>query len=634
MIARYLLVLLAGLISVAHADLATLPLDQRPAWLARDGIVMAGSWEPLMFRIRRDGGEGYVPTPEQRATYECEQSPEMVAQLKSLGVNFVMMHCYKGGGLEAERESMQEAVRFAALCHDAGLRVGVYNFSGAFLWEPFFQERPEAKAWVLRDAAGADRTYGTAKYRYYWNRNHPDAQTFYHGLVRFAVEDVRADLLHFDNYHEGPGMDECSVQRFREHLLGNFTRGQLADLGVPDAASVLPVMSGPPDAPLRRVWLDFCAQSLAESYADLNRYARSLRNDILIECNPGGPGDRVNALLDHGRLLQGGEAFWDESRRIGVEGGRLSTRIQTYKIARAMNNMAFTYVTSPLEMAESMAFNLDCLGCICWFEYGKVVKAPGVEDPLDASTRDFVRFFHERRDLFRQASVVADVAVLRSYPSHAFAASEFADLTARVEQTLIEHPSAFQIIHEHQLGDLGKYRCLVLAGCVAMADRHLAQIRDYVGHGGRVVLVGDFATHREWMELRGHPVFESLPSNRVLRITPERDLLDALRRFLDGPPTLQVAAGPSPGVCAELTEQPGRRLVHLVNYRVAEPAESVSVNVRVPEGRRAVAVHLASPERAADLDVPFWEFEEFVLFEVPRIGVYEIAVVDFQESGV
>ncbi len=67
---------------------------------------MAGDWEPLLFRVRRDGGKGYIPTAQQCAAYEREHAPEMVARLKALGVNFVMMHCYKGAGLEAERESM------------------------------------------------------------------------------------------------------------------------------------------------------------------------------------------------------------------------------------------------------------------------------------------------------------------------------------------------------------------------------------------------------------------------------------------------------------------------------------------------------------------------------------------------
>ncbi len=64
------------------------------------------------------------------ADYRREHSPEMVDRLQAMGVNFVMMHCYKGAGMKAERESMEDAVRFARLCHERGLRVGVYVCSG------------------------------------------------------------------------------------------------------------------------------------------------------------------------------------------------------------------------------------------------------------------------------------------------------------------------------------------------------------------------------------------------------------------------------------------------------------------------------------------------------------------------
>jgi len=208
-------------VPLAPAEPLTLPEAKRPQWLAREGIVMAGSWEPLLFRVRRDGAPGYEPTPEQIAAYEREHSPEMIAALKAMGVNFVMMHGYKGAGLRAEARSMEDAVRFARLCREAGLRVGVYNFSGAFLWELFFREVPQARDWVVLDARGAPVTYGGAEYRYYWNRNHPDAQAFYRQLVRFAVEEMHADLIHFDNYAvlaPGPMPTRCgdSVNTWRD----------------------------------------------------------------------------------------------------------------------------------------------------------------------------------------------------------------------------------------------------------------------------------------------------------------------------------------------------------------------------------------------------------------------------------
>ncbi len=110
-----------------------------------------------MFRVRRDG-TSYEPTPDSEPLGARAQ-PGDVARLKALGVNFVMMHCYSGAGLDAERESMADAVRFSKLCHDAGFRVGVYNFSGASLWEPFFRENPQAKDWPVLDAQDKPVSY-------------------------------------------------------------------------------------------------------------------------------------------------------------------------------------------------------------------------------------------------------------------------------------------------------------------------------------------------------------------------------------------------------------------------------------------------------------------------------------------
>ena len=167
---------------------------------------MAGSWEPLYFRVRRDGAPDYTPTAEQRAAYQREHSLEMVARLKELGVNFVMMHCNKGGGLVWERESMDDAVRFARLCHDNGLRVGVYVSSATLLWDVFFKEVPAAKDWILLGPDGQPRTYGAAKYRYFWNRNHPDAAAYHRKIVELAINKIQADLNSLRQLHCRTGL--------------------------------------------------------------------------------------------------------------------------------------------------------------------------------------------------------------------------------------------------------------------------------------------------------------------------------------------------------------------------------------------------------------------------------------------
>ncbi len=625
---RQVVLLVLCLCSLIQAEVLTLPQNQRPSWLRRDGIVMAGSWEPLLFRVRRDGYDGYTPTAEQRDAYLREHSPEMIARLKDLGVNFVMMHCYKGAGLSAERQSMADAVKFAGLCHDAGLHVGVYNYSGAFLWEPLFKEIPRAQDWVLLDENGKPRTYGSATYRYRWNRNHPSAQVFYRKIVSFAVNEIKADLLHFDNYAIGPGRDNNSVQRFRQYLRDTFTLDQLKSMDIDDLDTVQPPMTGSPDNLLRRAWLEFTCRSLADSYHEMSRYARTLRNDILIECNPGGPGNRIRAPVDHGRLLQGGEAFWDEGREPGYRNGQLYTRIRTYKVARCMNNMAFTYTTTPLEMAESMAFNLDCLGCICWFEYAKIVAKPGSKEVVSDKLEPFIRFFHRHRDLFREAKVVADVAVLRSFPSQVFADSKYARLTYEVEQTLIDNHVCFQIVYSQHLDNLERYRVLVLPGCVALSDRHIKQIEKYVQSGGRVCIIGPAATHDEWMLPRVRPAFADLRDSQVIRISSDGDALGAIHQACDNEPTLSVHTGS--GLCSELTEQPGRRLVHLVNYRNNDPVKNVLVGVRLPAGYGVKSVLLRSPERGHDIDLLFEEDGDRVKFVVPKVSIYEIAIVQIK----
>jgi len=607
----------------AHAETLTLPRSKRPGWLQREGIVMAGSWEPLIHRVRRDGSKGYEPTPEQRAAYEREHSPEMVAKLKALGVNFVMMHAYKGYGLEAERESMADAVRFAKLCHKAGLHVGVYNYSGAFGWELFFRERPDARDWLITDQSGKPISYGSTSYRYFWNRNHPAAQAFYRDIIRFAVRDIRADLLHFDNYGCGPGFDPCSVKRFRKYLDRTFSARERKAGGIPNLKTVYPPMDSAPNDFLRRAWKNFTCQSLADSYTDMTRYARSLRKDVLVDCNPPPPGDRIRHPVDHGRILPNGDAFWNEAITPGYSNGVLTSHIRTYKIGHAYDNPVFGYTRSPVEAAEAMAFNLDCLGCICWFEYGKIVRMPGSSEPISTHLLPFIRFFNSNRDLFRDTTPIADVAVLRSFPSQVFAGAKWPELTGRVEQALIEKRTPFQIVYDSQLANLRRYQVVVLAGCVAMSDRQIKLLIRHVTSGGHLCVIGPVATHDEWFRPRATPGLHGIPCDSIKEFPEDTDFATAVKKSCGGRYSFSVKA--PPGLCAELTEQGGRRLVHLVNYRPDTPATNVVVHLQLPRGQDVESVWLASPEREGRTEVPFKQNGDFVTFEVSEVNVYEVA---------
>jgi hypothetical protein len=603
----------------------TLPLDRRPEWLQRDGVVMVGSWEPLLFRVRRDGSDGYTPTAQQRADYDREHSPEMIAEFKKLGVNFVMMHAYKGFGLLAERESMEDAANFAKLCRQSGLHVGVYASSGTLGWELFFKEQPQAKSWILLNEKGGPIPYGSAKYRYYFNRQHPELVKYQQDLIRFAVENIQADLLHFDNYCIGPGTDPESVRSFRDYLRRTLAPSQLDQMGI-DLETVKPPTSESPDGPLKYCWRDFSCQWLADSYCDLSRYARSLRNDILMECNPGGVLSRIEPPMDHGRLLSGGEAFWDEGTEPGYRENKLHSRIRTYKVGRMMKNAVFSYTRTPLEAAESMAFNLNCLGCIGWFEYGKLVAYPGSTEPISKELTPYTHFFNTRRDLFQNTQVLADVAVWRSFASQVFADRSSAQLTSDVEERLIQERIPFQIIYDPQLKDLNRYQALILAGCVAVSDAQLEYLREYVRSGGHLCMIGDVATHDQWMNLRKSNPFADFPSDQLVRIEPANDWLAAVRQDCGGEWTISVNA--KPGVCMEVLAQPNRRLVHLVNYRSDGTANDIAVRLKLPQATIVRNVVLTSPEGKDDMELAFTQKEGSVAFTVPTLKTYEIAIVN------
>ena len=71
-------------------------------------------------------------------------------------------------------------------------------------------------------------------------------------------------------------------------------------------------------------------------------------------------------------------------------------------------------------------------------------------------------------------------------------------------------------------------------------------------------------------------------------------------------------------------------MVHLVNYRDDGPVEKIRVRLALPPGKTAWEVKLASPEHDADISLPLSEEPGAVTFTVPKVSVYEIAVVSMK----
>jgi hypothetical protein len=198
-------------------------------------------------------------------------------------------------------------------------------------------------------------------------------------------------------------------------------------------------------------------------------------------------------------------------------------------------------------------------------------------------------------------------------------------LTYRAEQSLIDNHVPFQIIYDHHLDDLERYRALVLAGCEAMSEVQIKHVERYAQAGGKVCMAGAAGTHDEWMLPRKQKAFDGLSGSGIERLAEEADVTAAVRRLCGADLSLSLRA-PS-GVGVELTQEPGRRLLHLVNYWTDKPAHDVGVSLRVPASRGVKSVVFVCPMQADDVRLPFEVRAGRVEFTVPSVDIYGIVVV-------
>jgi len=117
----------------------------------------------------------------------------------------------------------------------------------------------------------------------------------------------------------------------------------------------------------------------------------------------------------------------------------------------------------------------------------------------------------------------------------------------------------------------GRYRVLILAGCTALSDHQIGQIRRYAKSGGRICVIGPAATHDEWMMPRKESALGDFSSKCVVRSPANGDILDSIRQACADRLSLSIKA--------ELPESEGPRAA------VGEPvyADRDYVITRMPE---------------------------------------------------
>ena len=667
-----------GLAANAPAEAAQTSLPEpirqkRPEWWRSEGLVMAGDdWEPLLPRLRAgswDRSQVHMTYEQKMAIWRREHSEEVAQRLKEMGFNFVMMPLYKGGGLKTERTSMEDAKRFAAICHRLGLRVGTYTTSGTILYESMLAEDPDAKDWFTLDHSGNYVTYGSLYFRRFANRSHPGFRNLMRELVRYAVEEVEVDLVHLDNYVMGPSYEPYSVREFRDYLRNKYSpEERFKRFGFEEVDSFIPPPAPrKPDAyngdPLYRDFVDFRCKVMGDLFRELADYARSLNPEVVMECNPGGyKGELISSLgigtVDHTRLLEWGGAFWAEGHPSRLVDGMVSSRFRSMMLGRYFGNMVFAYTADRVAMAESMAYNLQCAGCPAWVTGDKIAPYLSRYNPneFDPHVLKLIRLFRQEQQHYRDAEVVADVGVLNTYANTAYGPKVSRERWQAVTQTLFQGKVPFDLVPDRCPGDLRRFRALVLADQELMPDPLVEAIGVYVRQGGGLVMTGrtaqfDDDNHQRNKNLlaelfpepladkvlhakpgRGRAVF--LPQIDIaekfqLGMLPENsaELLKAVRWAAGEPFSVEVKAPETVTMC--FYSQPGgRRLLHLVNYDQEHPVESVEITLPWTSGNGAISVRLLSAESQKAQTLTAVHAGNAVRFTVPRLDVYGLVVIE------
>ena len=505
--------------ATGEGSAAPRPSATQGRWMGKGLIDAGGSHEPYIFIVRR-GGQRL----DAKQSSDYLQSEEVIRQLHEQGVEVFHTHLYKGFGMEAEHEGMEETRRAAEIAHRLGMKVDTYIQWNTMMYEAFFAEEPKAQQWIQRNVAGLPilLTYGYQQsYRYrpcFANQEYLD---YLKKVVRYAVVDVKTDFIHFDNFDLNAEPDSCHcphcVSGFRNRLKTKYSAVQLKErFGFSRVDYINPPQwnaDNPPAKmqiiydPALQEWIDFRCQVMSDALKQMYDLVQSLNVDVALEINPGGITGRNSMWTggaDHQRLLKYTRSFWSEE---GNEpelhpDGRLVTRVRSYKLARAYSNVLITYVENdPLALGESLAFNQTI---------GYLGSAP-----LSTVTREYLDFYLKNRDSYEGAEDAGNVAVYRSYASLAYNNADVQLCTVLAEQALIQASVPFDLVFDDGLADLTKYKVLVLPNTECLSDEQIQTLHAFVSRGGSLVVIGQAGLYDEWRRVRVTPGLQGLIDHQV-----------------------------------------------------------------------------------------------------------------------
>ena len=642
-------------------------LNQGITWLTH---------EPLDFLLRR--GDHFDDEPDN---YRKMCDPDNLRRMAAAGVRYGRLYFYKGFGLEYERANMEQDVHTAALMHQLGMKVDLY-VGGTMFTETLRHELPEAVNWEQRDQDNHGVTYGLQTFRHYPSVNEPAYRDYLKKILNYAVTQVHADQISFDNImlQPEPQSDHSPrcLQAFHDFLRQRYPAADAVRrrFGLPDVDWIqAPEWNSPTqpdgltvlDDPVLQEWVRFRCESLAHYANDLHDYVKSLNPEVSVLFNIKGVysynrywANAVYHPLYANRIDVMSFDTGGYEARIDARTGALVSQIRSYKVARRLKASCEEPLADDLRCAVDMAFDYQT----------PVAGNPGTPFTTHDAT-PLLEFYREYLDrYYRGTESVADVAVLHSWPSMAYSLNDTYVPVTLMEQVLIQHQIPFDILFDEDLDQLGRYQEIILPGQECVGDAQVQKLLAYVRNGGTLLLTGNTAQYNQWRERRrvnpllparaegkGRIVYISeitradapagtaaaagenpepgATPQRGVRLTPAQWLLpknhEAINQTVVAglPAGLAIQTGAPLTTVMDLLTRPAARetLVHFVNFDRKHLLTPFSVTVRKQFSGPVKSVACLSPDRDQTSPLTFQEANDHLTFTVPATKLYALVVI-------
>ena len=467
---------------------------------------MVGNWEPMFHRIR--GGYGFT---NEKDRYDQEHSEEMVRQLADEGINFVMMHYYKGMGFEREKPDMEDTRRFIEICHKHDILVGTYTQWGTFWNETFPDEHPNAMDYAQQNQFGQPSMYSEIYFSYHRTRvcgSSEEFRNFLLEVVRYSVETIGTDMVYFDNLGQNPCYCERCKKAFPEFIArrypteadrnARFGFSNLDRIQIPYGTYWRPIHClDTISDPLVQDWIEFRCQQLHDGLAEVKEMLGTLSRNVPLAINP--PilyGD--NAPLAYGtdwfRIMDVTRMTYSEDGSVTgtYNGDRLITQHRAYKMARAGNNSVLRFHT-PWVFVEEIEPEVIALTEAAIFNDGNLatVKSYGsIATPLRPMQRDYIKYFHNHAGDYAGVEQISEVAVYKNFQSLAWSWFNVWPQVTIIEQLLIQSGTQFSYVFNDDLDDLSKYKTLVVPEMQCLTQSQAEKMASFVERGGGLLATG------------------------------------------------------------------------------------------------------------------------------------------------